>query len=80
MVHNGTIENYTVLKQALTEHGYNFVSQTDTEVAVQLIDYIMTKNNCSLFEAVAEATKKIVGAYAIAVVDRQNPNQIVVAR
>ncbi|MBP3644000.1 MAG: glutamine--fructose-6-phosphate transaminase (isomerizing) [Alistipes sp.] len=80
MVHNGTIENYTVLKQALTEHGYNFVSQTDTEVAVQLIDYIMTKNNCSLFEAVAEATKKIVGAYAIAVVDRQNPNQIVAAR
>ena len=80
MVHNGTIENYTVLKQALTEHGYNFVSQTDTEVAVQLIEYIMTKNNCSLFEAVAEATKKIVGAYAIAVVDRQNPNQIVVAR
>ncbi|MBQ1202032.1 MAG: glutamine--fructose-6-phosphate transaminase (isomerizing) [Alistipes sp.] len=80
MVHNGTIENYTVLKQALTEHGYNFVSQTDTEVAVQLIEYIMTKNNCSLFEAVAEATKKIVGAYAIAVVDRQNPNQIVAAR
>lgn len=80
MVHNGTIENYTVLKQALTEHGYNFVSQTDTEVAVQLIEYIMTKNNCSLFEAVAEATKKIVGAYAIAVVDRQDPNQIVVAR
>lgn len=80
MVHNGTIENYTVLKQALTEHGYTFVSQTDTEVAVQLIDYIMTKNNCSLFEAVAEATKKIVGAYAIAVVDRQNPNQIVAAR
>ena len=46
MVHNGTIENYTVLKEALTKHGYNFVSQTDTEVAVQLIEYIMQKNKC----------------------------------
>lgn len=80
MVHNGTIENYTVLKQALSEHGYTFVSQTDTEVAVQLIEYIMKKNNCTLFEAVSEATKKIVGAYAIAVVDSENPNQIIAAR
>ncbi|MBQ7311052.1 MAG: glutamine--fructose-6-phosphate transaminase (isomerizing) [Alistipes sp.] len=80
MVHNGTIENYTVLKQALSEHGYTFVSQTDTEVAVQLIEYIMKKNNCTLFEAVTEATKKIVGAYAIAVVDSENPNQIIAAR
>lgn len=80
MVHNGTIENYTVLKQALSERGYTFVSQTDTEVAVQLIEYIMKKNNCTLFEAVSEATKKIVGAYAIAVVDSQNPNQIIAAR
>lgn len=80
MVHNGTIENYTVLKQALSEHGYTFVSQTDTEVAVQLIEYIMKKNSCTLFEAVTEATKKIVGAYAIAVVDSENPNQIIAAR
>ena len=80
LVHNGTIENYTVLKEALTQHGYSFVSQTDTEVAVQLIEYIMLTNNCSLFDAVAEATKRIVGAYAIAVVDRQNPNQIIAAR
>lgn len=80
MVHNGTIENYTVLKQALSERGYTFVSQTDTEVAVQLIEYIMKKNNCTLFEAVSEATKKIVGAYAIAVVDSENPNQIIAAR
>ena len=80
MVHNGTIENYTVLKQALSERGYKFVSQTDTEVAVQLIEYIMLNHNCSLFEAVAEATKQIVGAYAIAVVDRENPNQIIAAR
>ena len=80
LVHNGTIENYTVLKEALTQHGYSFVSQTDPEVAVQLIEYIMLTNNCSLFDAVAEATKRIVGAYAIAVVDRQNPNQIIAAR
>ena len=80
LVHNGTIENYSVLKDALTEHGYSFVSQTDTEVAVQLIEYIMTTNNCTLFEAVAEATKSIVGAYAFAVIDQQNPNQIVAAR
>lgn len=80
MVHNGTIENYTVLKQGLSERGYTFVSQTDTEVAVQLIEYIMKKNNCTLFEAVSEATKKIVGAYAIAVVDSENPNQIIAAR
>ncbi len=80
MVHNGTIENYSVLKEALSNKGYTFVSQTDTEVAVQLIEYIMQTNNCSAFEAVKEATKRIVGAYAIAVVDRQNPNTIIAAR
>ena len=80
MVHNGTIENYSVLKEALSSHGYTFVSQTDTEVAVQLIEYIMLKNHCSLFNAVREATKRIVGAYAIAIVDKENPNQIIAAR
>ena len=80
MVHNGTIENYSVLKDALSAHGYNFISQTDTEVAVHLIEYIMQKNNCSLFDAVREATKRIVGAYAIAIVDKQNPDQIIAAR
>ena len=80
MVHNGTIENYSVLKKALSAHGYTFVSQTDTEVAVQLIEYIMDTNHCSLFDAVREATKQIVGAYAIAIVDRENPNQLIAAR
>ena len=80
LVHNGTIENYTVLKEALSQQGFNFVSQTDTEVVVQLIEYIMDNNHCTLFEAVAEATKRVVGAYAIAVIDRQNPRQIVAAR
>ena len=77
MVHNGTIENYSVLKKALSAHGYTFVSQTDTEVAVE---YIMDTNHCSLFDAMCEATKRIVGAYAFAVIDRQNPNQIIAAR
>ncbi len=80
LVHNGTIENYNVLKDALTQHGYSFVSDTDTEVLVQLIEYIMLTNGCPLVDAVEEATKQVVGAYAIAVIDRQNPDQIIAAR
>ena len=80
LVHNGTIENYNVLKVALLKHGYKFVSETDTEVIVQLIEYIRDQNKCSLFDAVKEATKQIVGAYAIAVIDKSNPNQIIAAR
>lgn len=64
IIHNGTIENYNVLKDALAEHGYKFRSQTDTEVLVQLIEYIKQTNGCSLFDAVDEATRQIVGAYA----------------
>lgn len=80
LVHNGTIENYNVLKVALLKHGYKFVSETDSEVIVQLIEYIRDLNKCSLFDAVKEATKQIVGAYAIAVIDKNNPNQIIAAR
>ena len=80
LVHNGTIENYNVLKEALTLHGYKFVSETDTEVVVQLIDYIMQTNGCSLFDAVREATRQIVGAYAIAVIDKSKPDEIIAAR
>ncbi len=80
IVHNGTIENYTVIKAALEQHGYTFRSETDTEVVVQLIDYIRNDTGCSLFEAVRETCHQIIGAYAIAVMDRRNPDQIVVAR
>ena len=80
LVHNGTIENYNVLKEALTQQGFNFVSQTDTGVVVQLIEYIMDNNHCTLFEAVAEATKRVVGAYAIAVIDKSKPDEIIAAR
>ncbi|MDE6862659.1 MAG: isomerizing glutamine--fructose-6-phosphate transaminase, partial [Alistipes sp.] len=75
-----TIENYAVIKQALIGHGYTFRSDTDTEVIVQLIEYIIAQNACSLYEAVLQATKEIVGAYAIAVIAKDNPDQIIAAR
>ncbi len=80
LVHNGTIENYSVLKEALSQQGYEFVSETDTEVVVQLIEYIMQTNECSLFDAVKEAAKQVVGAYAIAVIEKSNPDRIIAAR
>ena len=80
LVHNGTIENYSVLKQALIEHGYTFKSETDTEVLVQLIDYVKHHNDCSLPEAVREALLQVEGAYAIAVVENGDPSTLVVAR
>lgn len=80
LVHNGTIENYKVLKDALIQHGCQFKSETDTEVLVQLIEYIRIKNNCELTEAVREALRQVVGAYAIAVIEKNNPDCIVAAR
>ncbi len=80
IVHNGTIENYRVLKDALTQHGCKFHSDTDTEVLVQLIEYIKIQNKCSLLDAVREALKQVVGAYAMAVIEKDNPDQIIAAR
>lgn len=80
LVHNGTIENYKLLKDALEEHGCKFYTETDTEVLVQLIEYIRTQNKCELIDAVREALKQVIGAYAIAVVERNNPDQIIAAR
>ena len=80
LVHNGTIENYKVLKDALVQHGCHFHSETDTEVLVQLIEYIRVTNNCLLVDAVREALKQVVGAYAIAVIEKDNPNRIIAAR
>lgn len=80
LVHNGTIENYALLRKVLIEHGYTFKSETDTEVLVQLIDYIKQTNHCSLEEAVREALLQVEGAYAIAVVERGNPDLLVGAR
>lgn len=80
LVHNGTIENYKVLKDALIQHGCEFHSETDTEVLVQLIEYVRIQNSCSLLDAVRMALKEVVGAYAIAVIEKDNPDQIIAAR
>ncbi|MBD5220753.1 MAG: glutamine--fructose-6-phosphate transaminase (isomerizing) [Bacteroidales bacterium] len=80
LVHNGTIENYKILKDALMEHGCKFHSETDTEVLVQLIEYIRINNKCSLVDAVREALRQVVGAYAIAVIEKNNPDTIIAAR
>lgn len=80
LVHNGIIENYAVLKEKLAAEGYAFASDTDTEVLVQLIDYIQKKGDYNLVTAVQLALKEVVGAYAIAVMDREDPEIIVAAR
>lgn len=80
LVHNGTIENYKVLKDALIQQGCKFHSETDTEVLVQLIEYIKINNKCSLLDAVRNALKQVVGAYAIAVMEKDNPDTIIAAR
>ncbi|MDR0792236.1 MAG: glutamine--fructose-6-phosphate transaminase (isomerizing) [Chitinophagaceae bacterium] len=80
LIHNGIIENYTVLKTELQQHGYTFQSSTDTEVLVQFIEYVKTLNNCDLFTAAQIALKQVVGAYAIAIIEKGNPDQIIAAR
>ena len=80
IIHNGIIENYAVLKKGLQEHGYTFQSQTDTEVLIQLIEFVKKSKNISLPEAVQLALNEVVGAYAIAVIEKGNPNRIVAAR
>lgn len=80
LIHNGIIENYAVLKAELLQKGYKFQSSTDTEVLVQFIEYIKTLNNCDLFKAVQIALTQVVGAYAIAIVEKGNPDQIIAAR
>lgn len=80
LIHNGIIENYAVLKEELLQKGYKFQSSTDTEVLVQFIEYIKALNNCDLFSAVQIALKQVVGAYAIAILEKGNPDQIIAAR
>lgn len=80
LVHNGTIENYSVLKKALAQHGRQFWSETDTEVLVQLIEYVKESNGCSLYEAVKEALGHVEGAYAIGVVEQGDPDTLIAAR
>jgi glucosamine--fructose-6-phosphate aminotransferase (isomerizing) len=80
IIHNGIIENYAVIKEDLKKRGYKFQSDTDTEVLVQLIEYIKSSNNVNLEKAVQLALTQAIGAYAIAVLERGNPNQIIAAR
>lgn len=80
IIHNGIIENYAVLKQGLQQHGYTFKSATDTEVLVQLIEYTQTTDQVDLKTAVQLALNQVVGAYAIAILDKHAPNTIVAAR
>lgn len=80
IIHNGIIENYRVLKDYLLSKGFIFHSDTDTEVLVNLIELIKKENGCTLVEAVQLALKQAVGAYAIAIIERGNPNRIIAAR
>ena len=80
LVHNGIIENYSNLKTFLEGKGFTFKSSTDTEVLVQLIQFIQDEYGRDLEGAVVSALRRVTGAYAIAVVDKENPDKIVVAR
>ncbi len=80
IVHNGIIENYDTLKKELTNRGYTFNSDTDTEVLINLIEEVKSKNNVKLGKAVQIALNEVVGAFAIAVFDIEKPDEIVVAK
>jgi len=80
LVHNGIIENYVVLRTQLEAKGFTFKSETDTEVLVQLIEYTMNVTGADLPTSVRQALSKVIGAYAICVIDRRHPEQLVAAR
>ena len=80
IIHNGIIENYADIKTQLQAKGVEFKSDTDTEVLVQLVEYIMVKKNLPLVEAVQVALHQVIGAYAIAIIDKRDPRQIIAAR
>ena len=80
IIHNGIIENYADIKAKLQAKGVKFESDTDTEVLVQLVEYIMVRKSLPLLEAVQVALYQVIGAYAIAIVDKRDPRQIIAAR
>ena len=79
-MHNGIIENYKALRTELEKNNMTFVRETDTEVLVQLVEYMMNSHHCDLYTAVQLALKNVVGAYAIAILEKSHPDQIVCAR
>ncbi|KPM47604.1 glutamine--fructose-6-phosphate transaminase (isomerizing) [Jiulongibacter sediminis] len=80
IIHNGIIENYASIKKSLIDKGYTFESETDTEVLINFIEDVRKHKNCDLEEAVRLALLEVVGAYAIVVIDKDNPDQLVAAR
>lgn len=80
IIHNGIIENYATLKENLQKEGYTFKSDTDTEVLIQLIEHVQQTNNLDLLSAVQLSLHQVIGAYAIAILDRETPNKIIAAR
>ena len=80
IIHNGIIENYAVLKAGLMEQGYTFKSDTDTEVLVQLIEYTQVNKHVDLKTAVQLALQQVIGAYAIAILDKEHPDTLIAAR
>lgn len=80
LIHNGIIENYAALKAKLIDKGYTFQSSTDTEVLVQFIEYIQSTHELPLLAAVQLALHEVIGAYAIAILDKEDPRQIIAAR
>jgi glucosamine--fructose-6-phosphate aminotransferase (isomerizing) len=80
MIHNGIIENYSLLKHELINKGYTFCSDTDTEVLLKFIEDIQVNNHVSLEEALRIALKRVVGAYVIVLIDQDNPDTLIAAR
>lgn len=80
LIHNGIIENYRSLKKELQNQGYHFKSETDTEVVIQLIQFIMDSHGITLEEAVPLALNSVIGAYAIVIVDKTQPDRMIAAR
>ena len=80
LVHNGIIENYQALKELLQDNGFEFHSETDTEVLVNFIQYIQDQEDCQLRKAVRIALTQVIGAYAICIYDKNNPEEVVVAK
>ncbi len=80
LVHNGIIENYAVIKEELSKRGHQFKSDTDTEVLIHLIEEIQNKSNTTLEEAVRLALNEVVGAYAIVVISKDNPDKLIAAK
>ncbi|MDR2980182.1 MAG: glutamine--fructose-6-phosphate transaminase (isomerizing) [Bacteroidales bacterium] len=80
LIHNGIIENYLILKRELQRRGYQFKSETDTEILVHLIRDISKNENISMAEAVRQALNEVVGTYALAIINTEQPEEIIVAK